>query len=193
MSMSVFLEKNIEAIANDYFEGENVGGLKVSGVSLDVEDFGDYHIWLFGVYEEDFMYLLKNNEYYGGVIRDISEKLDQIYEDAQDYNNGAKREAFIQDKVDELWRVVEPNEGDIYETLSEGLSEQMVYASSDFQNIINNYTISSEVGGVDVDEFTIGEYFEEVNGSRVFIAVMEEASIVLNDFDKETLKNYIEL
>ena len=193
MSMSDYLEKNIEAIVNAHFEGENVGGLQVSDVSFDVQDLGDYHVWLSGVYEEDFMFLLKNYDYYGEVIHDIAEKLNQIYADAQDYDSGEIREKYIQDKVDELWKEVESNESDIYETLSEGLAEQMVYAASDIQNSVNNCDISSEVGGVDVDEFTIGEYFDEVNGLRVFIAVFEEASIVLKNFEKETLRNYIEL
>lgn len=193
MSMSDFIEENVEAIANVHFEGENVGGLKVSGVSFDVEELGDYHIWLSGIYEEDFVYLLKNHEYYGETIRNIAEKLNQVYEDAQDYDNEARREKYIQDKVDELWKEVESNEGEIYEILSEGLAEQMMYVSSDVQNSVNNYDIYSEVGEVDVDEFTIGEYFVEVNGSKARITVFEEGSIILKNFEKETLRNYIEL
>lgn len=193
MSMSDFLEENIEAIVNAHFKGENVGGLQVSDVSFDVQDLGDYHIWLYGVYEEDFVFLLKNSEYYGELIRNISEKLNKIYEDAQDYDEGAIREKYIQDEVDELWKFVESNESEIYDDLSEVLVEQMTYASSDVSNSINNYSIAGEVGDVEVDEFTIGEYFDEVDGSRVSISFIEEASIELKNFEKETLRNYIQL
>lgn len=192
MSMSDYLEKNIEKAANSYFDGENVGGLNVSGISFTVEDLGDYHIWLSGSYTEDFMYMLRNSEYYGEVINKIADKLNAIAYDAQDYDNETLKKNFIKDKVDELWKTVEDSYDEIYEGVVEGLYEQLSYAGSDLQNEVNNEMIESQVGGVDVDEFKIGEYFEEVNGSRASITVYEEASIDLTNFSRDTLEEFIE-
>lgn len=191
MSMSDFLEENIEAMANTHFVGENIGGLKVDGIDFNAEDLGQYNIWLYGSYTEDFMYMLKNSEYYGEIINKISESLNQIAYDAQDYDTEAEEKNFIKEKVDELWKTVEDSYDEIYENVIEGLYEQLIYAGSDLENDINNTEIIPEVGGVEISDFKIRDYFEEVSGSRVSITVFEEASIELKNFSRDNLEEYV--
>ena len=191
MSMSDYLEKSIENAANRYFVGENIGGLKVDGIDFNVEDLGQYNIWLYGSYTEDFMYMLNNRDYYGEVINKIVDKLNQINYDAQDCDTETEKKNFIKEKVDELWKTVEDSYDEIYEGVVEGLYEQLIYAGSDLENDINNTDIIPEVGGVEVSDFKIRDYFEEVIGSRASITVFEEASIELKNFSRDNLEEYV--
>ena len=191
MSMSDYLEKSIENAANRYFVGENIGGLKVDGIDFNVEELGQYNIWLYGSYTEDFMYMLNNRDYYGEVINKIVDKLNQINYDAQDCDTETEKKNFIKEKVDELWKTVEDSYDEIYEGVVEGLYEQLIYAGSDLENDINNTDIIPEVGGVEVSDFKIRDYFEEVIGSRASITVFEEASIELKNFSRDNLEEYV--
>lgn len=187
MSMSDFIEKSIENAVNSYFIGENIGGLQVSDLDFDVNELGDYSIYLYGEYSIDFKEVL--NDY--GVLSGVKEALNDIAYNMPDSNDSVRKE-YIKKGVDEQWKVVQELEGEINEAVVEELYEQLIYAGHDVQAYVNNMEISSTVGDIEVDDFAIKDYINEVVGNGVSLTVFEQASIDLKNYNKDTLEEYIE-
>lgn len=181
MSMSNYMETIVDKAAKQRFVGETINGIEINDASAEMVDGGEFDIYISGKCEKELEYIIKELD----VLKEVKSEINDFIGKGVSGND-------LNIFVNTLWKKIEDMKDEITGAIQDEMYENIMDMNRDFYSNMSKEYFGAEIGGFLVLDTNVNDASNSFYGSVSYTIYPDGVSVDVKNFDKETLKNYIE-